>query len=135
MEQNVDELVEAYMKVREERERISSLFEKEDEELKKVLDNIKASLLEICNKLSVDSLKTENGTVIRQVKNRYYTQDWDSFYTFIREYKLPELLEKRIAQLAMKNYLESVQDAAADGLPPGVSVFREYDLSVRKPRS
>jgi len=132
MSQNVEELVNAYMNVRNERDRVTSAFEKEDHALQDVLDKLEASLLEICNNLRVDSLKTEYGTVIRQLKERYYTQDWDGFYKFILENEVPQLLEKRIAQSNMKHYMDGTQGA---GLPPGVNVFREFNISIRKPRS
>jgi hypothetical protein len=40
-----------------------------------------------------------------------------------------ELLEKRIHQ---GNFKQFMADNESDGLPPGVSVMREYGITVRK---
>ena len=52
-----------------------------------------------------------------------------SFKKFILEHEVVDLLEKRIAQTNMANFLEENPGV----LPPGLNAMTEYDISVRKP--
>jgi hypothetical protein len=66
---------------------------------------------------------------MRKLNERYFCQDWDNFRKFVVENASLELLEKRIHQGNFKQYMAENE---ADGLPPGVSVMREYGITVRK---
>jgi hypothetical protein len=79
--------------------------------------------------LGVTSVRTPEGTVVLSVKTRYSTQDWDEFKKFILAHEAIELLEKRIAQTNMKQFL----DENPGVVPPGLNSASEYDISVRKP--
>ena len=129
---DVAEVVKCYVSLRNERDTARVVYEEQEARFKDGLDKLKAVLLSQCNALNVESLKTTAGTVIKQTKERFYTQDWDGFYKFVLETQLPQLLEKRIAQGNFKQYMI---ENPSDGLPPGVSVFREFDVVVRKPNS
>jgi hypothetical protein len=69
---------------------------------------------------------------MRKLNERFYCSDWDVFRKFVVENSVVELLERRIHQGNFKQFLA---DHEADGLPPGVNVMREFDVSVRKPTS
>jgi hypothetical protein len=126
---NVQELVEIYLKIRGERERILRQYESEDAALKSDLAEIEAMMLAVCNDVNADSIRTQHGTVIRKLNERFYCNDWDGFRKFVLEHGAVELLEKRIHQGNFKQFLADHDGA---GLPPGVNVMREYGISVRK---
>ena len=73
--------------------------------LKEQLDTVSAKLLDICNSQNVDSLRTPAGTVTRRAVTRYWTSDWESTYQFIMEHDAPYLLEKRIHNANMAQFL------------------------------
>lgn len=129
MSVNVEQLVEAYLNVRGERERLLREYEVADSELKGDLAQIEAMMLEVCNDVNANSIKTQYGTVIRKVNERFFCNDWDNFRKFVLEHNAVELLERRIHQGNFKQFLA---DHDGDGLPPGVNVMREYGISVRK---
>jgi hypothetical protein len=79
--------------------------------------------------MGVKSVQTSFGTVSMVTKTRYNTQDWDSFKKFILEHEVVDLLEKRISQTNMANFL----DENPGVLPPGLNASTEFDISVRKP--
>jgi len=79
--------------------------------------------------MGVTSVRTAQGTVVLSVKTRYNTQDWDSFKKFVVEHDAVDLLEKRIAQTNMSQFLEENPGL----VPPGLNSSSEYDISVRKP--
>jgi hypothetical protein len=129
---NVEEIVQAYLAIRTERERILREYEAADSELKTDLEQIEKLLLGVCNDVNADSIKTQHGTVMRRLNERFYCQDWDNFYKFVMDNEAVQLLEKRIHQ---GNFKQFMSEHEGDGLPPGVNVMREYAVSVRKSSS
>ena len=118
------------MTIRNERERIEAEWEIKDKELKQELLVIEQSMLAICNDTNATSIKTEQGTIIRSLKERFTLSDRDSFNKYVREHDAVELFEGRIHQGNFKQFIADKQDA---GLPPGVNVMREFGITVRKP--
>jgi hypothetical protein len=126
---NMEELVEAYLAIRKEREKLAAQFEAADNALKGDLKELEIFMLKSCNELNANSINTAHGTVIRKLEERYFCSDWENFYNFVREQNSPELLEKRIHQKNFKTFLE---EHKGEGLPPGVNLMREYGVTVRK---
>ena len=89
-------------------------------------------MLSICNESNMNGFRTTNGTVIRQVKERYFCTDWDNFKKFVELEGSIDLLERRIHQ---RNFKEFMTERAGEGLPPGVNALREFDIVVRKASS
>jgi hypothetical protein len=129
MSVNAEQMVDAYLAIRNERERILREYEAQDVRLKEDMAKIEAALLSVCNDINADSIKTTNGTVIRKLNERYFCQDWENFREFVLEHRALELFEKRIHQGNFKQFME---DHDGEGLPPGVSVMREFGITVRK---
>jgi hypothetical protein len=126
----ISHIVAKYIEVRSKRDDLLRDYEAIDGELKEELKQFEAQLLEACTAIGANSINTSTGTVIRNLKERFYCTDWDNFYKFIAEHDAPQLLEKRIHQGNFKEFYEPNQ---ADGLPPGVNVMREFGITVRKP--
>ena len=127
---DTESLVEAYITVRGQRDKLLREYEAEDARLKDDLKKLEASLLDICNAVNADSIKTAHGTVMRKVNERFFCQDWENFYKYVLDNEAVQLLERRIHR---GNFKEHMKDIECDGLPPGVSVMREFGVSVRKP--
>ena len=124
----LDKLTKAYLKLRDQRAELKQRFQAEDEELEVQMQMLQEEMLNICKQNNASSIRTEYGTVIRQVKSRYWTNDWDSMYTFIREHEAFGLLEKRLHQTHMKEFLFENPDK----LPMGLNVESEYTITVRR---
>ena len=129
---DVEALVETYLTLRRERETLKAQYEADDSGLKKDMEGIEAALLDVCNKTNVNGLKTQYGSVTRQVKDRFFCTDWDNFKKFVEAEGSLDLLERRIHQ---RNFKEFMAERQGDGLPPGVNVLREFDIVVRKSSS
>ena len=125
----MDELVDAYLSIRTERERISTLFDEQDRALKSDMAEIEQMMLGVCNEVGADSIKTPQGTVMRSLKERAICNDWDNFKEFVLERGLIDLLERRVHQGNFKEFMSQHQDA---GLPPGINLMREFGVTVRK---
>jgi hypothetical protein len=126
---DTDELVEAYLLIRSEREKLLREYEVSDAKLKEDMSKLEAVMLDMCNAVNADSIKTKHGTVMRKLNERYFCQDWDNFYKYVLDNEAVQLLERRIHQ---GNFKEHLAENKADGLPPGVNVMREFGVSVRK---
>jgi hypothetical protein len=127
---NLDMLANVYIKIRDARTTLKAEFTTQDSVLQEQMDLLEANMLDACKDLNASSIKTQHGTIIRSVKSRYWTNDWDSMYTFIKEQGAFGLLEKRLHQTNMKDFLVENPDL----LPMGLNVESEYTVVVRRPK-
>jgi hypothetical protein len=126
-----DKLAEIYIKIRDKRAEIKEKFEAEDASLKEQQDLLAEEMLEVCYENNADSIKTPAGTIIRKVDTRYWTTDWDSMYQFIQEHDAYPLLEKRIHQTNLKQFLEENPNL----LPAGLQADSKYTVVVRRSKT
>ena len=126
-----DKLAEIYIKIRDKRVELKEKFEAEDTALKEQQDLLAQEMLEVCYENNADSIKTPAGTIIRKVDTRYWTTDWDSMYQFIQEHDAYPLLEKRIHQTNLKQFLEENPEL----LPAGLQADRKYTVVVRRSKT
>jgi len=129
---NTDQLVETFINLRNERDRMRNEWEAQDAKVKEEMTVLEQALLSICNEANATSIKTDKGTVIRKLNERFFCSDWDNFRDYVLEHQALELLERRIHQ---GNFKEFIAEREAEGMPPGVNVMREYGVTVRKPTS
>ena len=125
---SVEQLTRVYIKIRDERAKISAKFKEEDDKLKTQQDAIKRALLDYCKEHNVESVRTAAGMFYRTVKKRYWTGDWEAMHKFILEHGVPEFLDKRLNQTNVKQFLEENPDL----MPVGLNIDAEYAISVRK---
>lgn len=128
----LDELVATYLKIRGEKDRLAREFQAKEQELKNELAQLEQVMLSSCNDVNADSIKTSRGTIIKSLKENYVCSDWGNFRDFIRNNDAIELLQQRIHQSNFKEFLSSREE---EGLPPGISSMREFNITVRKPSS
>ena len=126
---NTEELVEAYLNLRTQRDLLQQQYEAEDAALKADMSKLETAMLEVCNSINADSIKTSHGTVMRKINERFFCQDWDGFYKYVLDNEAVQLLERRIHQ---GNFKQHLKDIEGDGLPPGVNVMREFGVTVRR---
>jgi hypothetical protein len=123
-----DDIIAAYVRIRDSRAKAKKEFEEKDADLAAQLDIVANKLLSICNAQGADSIKTKAGTAMRAVKSRFWTNDWASMYEFIAEHEAFGLLEKRLHQTNFKQFLEENPDLK----PVGLNVDNEYVITVRR---
>lgn len=125
----LDRLAKIYRKIRSEIATLTQEYDTKVEALKAQQEELKNAMKDMMKTMGVTSVRTAQGTVVLSVKTRYNTQDWDSFKKFVVEHDAVDLLEKRIAQGNMSQFLEENPGL----VPPGLNSHAEYDISVRKP--
>ena len=123
-----EKLTKAYIKIRDERAKLSAEYKEKDSVLSRQLERVKQGLLDYCNDHSVESVRASEGLFYRSVKQKFWTNDWEKMHAFIMEHNVPELLEKRLNQTNLKQFLEENPESQPDCL----NVDSEYSMSVRK---
>jgi hypothetical protein len=125
---DLDQLTSIYLKIRDKRADIKREFDNADKDLEAQQKMLAEQMLDSCKEIGADSIKTPHGTIIRSVKSKYWTGDWDSMYNFIKEHDAFGLLEKRLHQTNMKDFLNENPDV----MPMGLNVENEYTVVVRR---
>lgn len=128
MDFSADKLVSTYIKMRDKRDDIKKEMEAKVRDIEEQMEIVSTRLLEICKETGADSFRTPDGTAYRTVKHRYWTNDWESFHKFMQDNAAMELLERRIHQSNMKQFL----DENPEMHPAGLQVDREYAITVRR---
>jgi len=128
---DLDKLTAIYLKIRDTRAENKRQFENVDKDLEEQQKMLAEQMLDTCKEMNADSIRTPHGTIIRSVKSKYWTGDWDSMYRFIKEHDAFGLLEKRLHQTNMKDFLHENPDV----MPMGLNVENEYTVVVRRAKN
>ena len=124
----LDKLAAIYIKIRDAKDKLTADYKQQYSDLEDQMGVLEAEMLGVCKHMNADSIRTKAGTIIRSIKSRYWTNDWDSMYRFIKDNDAYGLLEKRLHQTHMKEFLFENPDL----LPMGLNVESEYTVVVRR---
>lgn len=125
---DANKLVAAYIKMRDSKTALTREFETKVSEIEEQMELVEQALLEICKSTGQDGGKTTHGSFTRTVKTRYWTNNWDAMYTFIKSHDAVQLLEQRIHQGNMKQFLQENPGT----LPEGLNADSRYSITVRR---
>lgn len=125
----MDKLAKAYLKIRTRKSELTQQYEAELADLDEQETQIENAMKDQMLALGTKSMRTDFGTVMLGTKTRYTTQDWASFKDFVIQHDAVDLLERRIAQRNMAQFLEENPEL----VPPGLNSDTQYQISVRKP--
>ena len=124
----INTIVDTYIRIRDTKDALTSKYKAEAAALDEQMAVLKHKLLDVSKETGVTSFSTSNATAYRTIKNRYWTNDWESFYGFMRDHGAMELLEKRIHQMNMKEFMEQNPEVH----PPGLNIDSEYEITIRR---
>jgi len=122
----LDKLVAIHAKIKARQE----MLDKQLADLEEQREEVRMAIKDQMKALGLTSVKTSFGTVSLSKTTRYNTQDWDSFKAFVLEHQVVDLLEKRIAQTNMAQFLEENPGV----VPPGLNSVTGFDIRVTKAR-
>ena len=123
-----DKLAKTYLRIRAERSMLSAKYKEEDGKLIRQMDTVKQAMLDQCEAHNVESVRTSEGLFFRSTKKKYWVSEWDAMHRLIVEENAPQLLDKRINQANMREFLEENPDLK----PEGLEIEEEVTISVRK---
>lgn len=125
---DVRSLIKAYIKLREARSTLKAEYEAKDEKLKEQMEKIQNALMSVIKETGSDSVKSAGVGVASRVKQvRVWAPDRDEFIEFVKEHDAFDLLENRIHQTNVKQFMEQHPD-----LPIPVNVDAKYIIKVTK---
>lgn len=125
---NVDDVVATYMKLRRVKEQIEAESKTKVDELKVKMMKLEAWIKEQADLQGVTSFKTKHGTAFLTTVDYANVADWDAIKKFIIENEAYDMLEKRVAKLAVRGYIEQHK-----AVPPGVNYGTRLEVNIRKP--
>jgi len=123
-----DQLVAVYIKMRDKKDAIRHDMEQQINHIDEQMQVVAQQILDICKETGAESIRTAHGTAYRTIKQKFWTNDWEAMHKFIRENEAMELLERRIHQTNMKQFLEENPELK----PAGLNIDREYAITVRR---
>ena len=121
-----DKLALIYSKIRATRSEVA----KEDARLKEQQELVAKEIHEICKAQGVTSLRTSHGLLTRVVKDRFWVNDWMPFEEYLKEHDAFHLLQHRISEPNMREWLKD----NPNNYPPALNCDREYELRFTKNR-
>lgn len=125
---DLGKITRAHINIRDARTKLRQEYEAADKDLKDAQTKLENAMLGHLNAHGMESVRTDAGTFYRQEEITPSASDWQAFYDWIKEHDAWDALERRIKKTFIKEFAE----AHGGGLPPGVSVFREFVVRVRR---
>ena len=125
---DLDRLVKVFIRIRDQKAELARDFRAQEEALDAKLSLLEKEFNKHCEEHGVESVKTKSGTFYRSTRSKFWTSDWDAMNRFMLEHECVDLLEKRIHQGNMRQFL----DENPEILPPGLNCDTEYKVTVRR---
>lgn len=125
---NVDDVVSAYMKLRDKKESMEAAVKEQTKAIKEKMNQLEAWLKEKADADGVTSFKTKHGTAFLTTTDYATVADWDAVLNFIRENEAFDMLEKRVSKIAVRGYIDSNK-----AVPAGVNYGTKLEINIRKP--
>ena len=125
-------LIKIYIKMRDVKKEITDRHKEELADINGKMDTIGTELKKQIQATGGDSIKSkEFGTATITESIKAGCSDWAEFTQFLKENDHDPLifLSKSLKADAIKQYMEDNEG----NLPPGVNIFKEAKLSIRKP--
>ena len=123
-----DKLTLAYIKMRDKRAEMLKAYEAEDAKIQEQMDMVEDELRKLFDEIGLESIRTAHGTVYRSVKTQYQVNDWDNMYKFVMEHNVPQLLQRRVSPINMKQFLNENPNL----MPIGMNIDNRYTVTVRR---
>lgn len=124
----VDRVVGAYLKLRNEKERIEAETKEKVRDIKEQMIKLEGWLMRRADEQGVTSFKTNNGTAFVTTVDFAQVADWDAVLDHVKANDAYDLLERRVSKRAVREYIDATND-----IPPGVNYGSKLEVNVRKP--
>jgi hypothetical protein len=124
---NAEELVKAYIAIRDKKAEIKARQAEELKPYDTALIKLEGAMQELLDQTGVESLKTAAGTAYKTTRTSVTIADKAAFMDHIEKNHDFDLLDVRANKTAIEGYLEAHQD-----LPPGVNIVRMSAVNFRR---
>jgi aspartate ammonia-lyase len=124
----VDKMVKLFVKVREAKAKATKAAGVIEANYKAVMEACENHMLAAADKAGVEGFRTEFGTTYTAETSKVSIADDQAFFAFVKEKGDLDFFERRVSSTHVANYAAANEGA----LPPGLNVFRERVMRVRK---
>lgn len=124
---NVDNVIAAYLKLRDQRSQLKKEYDTNDAVLKDKMEKLEVWLMQQMQVANATQMGSVYGTAYQQTVMKGNCSDWPSFWSFLQETGRFDMMEKRVAVKTIQSYYEETGQ-----LPPGINVNPELRVVVRK---
>jgi hypothetical protein len=124
---NVENVVTAYLKLREQRGVLKKEYDQKDEVMKDKMERLNTWLLGQMQATGSTQLGCESGTAYQQTVMKGSCGDWPNFWNWIGENGRFDMMEKRVSVKTIQEYYQESGE-----LPPGININPELRVVVRK---
>ena len=125
---NVDKIIKLYTKTRTAKSAAQKVFDAQDDQYKQIMETCAAVLLKQALEQGVSGFKTDSGTTYMAEDTKVSIADDKAFYDFVKESGDFAFLERRVSSKHVGEYSK----LNAGQVPPGLNIFRENVMRVRK---
>jgi len=127
-DQLIEKRVAKFVQLRDARAANTKLYELVDKQYKACLDAIEGSMLATAQEQGVTGFKTDAGTTYMEEMMQTSIADEALFFDFVRASGDLDFFERRLKVGHIKEYV----DANGGLFPPGLNIFRELKMKVRR---
>lgn len=124
---NVETVIQAFLKLREQRSQLKKAYDDEDALLKGKMDKLETWLMSQMQATGAKQLGSTAGTAYQQTVMKGNCSDWPTFWDWLAENKRFDMMEKRISIKSIQEYYQETND-----MPPGINVSPELRVVIRK---
>lgn len=124
---NVEEVVAAYIKLRDSKKTLASKQKEEMAPINAKLEKLEGWLHREMNRLHAENIRTDAGTAYKATRSSVKVQSWEDFLEFVQENDLWHMLDKRANKTAVQEFVESNEE-----LPPGLSITMDETVNIRR---
>jgi hypothetical protein len=124
----LSEAVSLYIQLRDKKAQMKAEFDAQVAPVQEKMDKLEAKLLDVFNKVGMDSVKTEFGTAYATTRTSASIADRDIFMDYVKSNEEWALLEVRVSKTAVDQF----RSANDNELPPGVNIREERVVNIRR---
>lgn len=124
---NVDTVIQAYVKLRDQRGTLKKAYDDEDALLKTKMEKLETWLMSQMQTTGSTQLGSTHGTAYQQTVFKGNCSDWPSFWAFLAENGRFDMMEKRISVKSIQEFYQETGE-----MPPGINVNPELRVIIRK---
>ena len=124
---NVETVIQAFMKLRDQRSQLKQAYDEEDATLKAKMEKLETWLMAQMQATGARQLGSTVGTAYQQTVMKGNCSDWPTFWGWLAENQRFDMMEKRISVKTIQEYYQESGE-----LPPGINVSPELRVVIRK---
>lgn len=128
MSLTIDQVVAAYIKLRDKKASLEAVVKEQTEELVAQMTKLEAWLREQASAQGVTSFKTPHGTAFLTTVDYAQVADWDAVLDFVRKNDAYDMLERRVSKRAVRSYIDENK-----AVPDGITYGTRLEVNVRRP--